>query len=399
MSLISKLLLQHISIPQLVGFILANLTGMFIVMLGYQFYCDIIPIFNQSDSFISQDYLILSKRIGPAASLSPNAQNFDEEEIQQLAKQHFVQDIAAFQTRQYIAEAQIAIQGKNILNSEIPLESLPDNFVDCPLQHWKYTQGSNVVPIIIPRTYLNMYNFGFAQARALPTIGDATLSLIQININIHGNGQRQSFQAKVVGVSNRINAILVPQQFMTFTNQKFAPNEKNQPNRLVIKTTQHPDQPIEPYLQQYGYQIQDQQLQNQKTTLFLQILLSTVITIGLIISLLSFIILILSIFLLVQKNQNKLQTLLLIGYTPQSVAKPYQLLTLTLNAIVYIAAIAAIAYLRSQYIHTITALSPTNNQNNILPAALLGLLLLTIVTLINSAVIQRKVNSISKNKP
>ena len=38
MKLVWKLLRRHISIPQLLGFVLANLAGMTIIMLGLQFY-------------------------------------------------------------------------------------------------------------------------------------------------------------------------------------------------------------------------------------------------------------------------------------------------------------------------------------------------------------------------
>lgn len=41
MSLVWKLLRQHISLPQLAGFFFANLCGMVIVLLSVQFYKDI----------------------------------------------------------------------------------------------------------------------------------------------------------------------------------------------------------------------------------------------------------------------------------------------------------------------------------------------------------------------
>ena len=67
MSLVWKLLRQHISIPQFVGFFFANLFGMFIVMLGVQFYRDVMPVFTAQDSFLSSDYLIVSNGMIPYA--------------------------------------------------------------------------------------------------------------------------------------------------------------------------------------------------------------------------------------------------------------------------------------------------------------------------------------------
>ena len=49
MSLVWKLLRQHISIAQFAGFFFANLFGMFIVLLGLQFYNDVKPLSNPEE--------------------------------------------------------------------------------------------------------------------------------------------------------------------------------------------------------------------------------------------------------------------------------------------------------------------------------------------------------------
>lgn len=49
MNLVWKLLRHHISIAQTAGFFFANLLGMFIVLLGFQFYHDVLPCFTAED--------------------------------------------------------------------------------------------------------------------------------------------------------------------------------------------------------------------------------------------------------------------------------------------------------------------------------------------------------------
>jgi hypothetical protein len=71
-----------------------------------------------------------------------------------------------------------------------------------------------------------------------------------------------------------------------------------------------------------------------KTTWFLKMVVGIVLTVGLIISVLSFYLLMLSIYLLLQKNTKKLENLLMIGFSPAAVARPYQVLTVALNAAV-----------------------------------------------------------------
>lgn len=69
MSLVWKLLRQHISVPQFIGFFFANLFGMIIVLLAFQFYRDVLPVFTADDSFMKADYLIMSKKIGTASTI------------------------------------------------------------------------------------------------------------------------------------------------------------------------------------------------------------------------------------------------------------------------------------------------------------------------------------------
>ena len=154
MKLIWKLLRQHISIPQFVGFFFANLIGMFIVMLGYQFSCDVLPVFTSEDSFMKADYMIVSKRIGTANTLSGRSNSFSNAEIDNLGGQDFVTRVGQFTTPSYKVSAQMGINGVNVLNSEIPIESVPDEFIDVSLNNWKYNEGDELVPIILPRSYI-----------------------------------------------------------------------------------------------------------------------------------------------------------------------------------------------------------------------------------------------------
>ena len=76
MNLVWKLLRQHISISQFAGFAFANLFGMLIVLFGFQFYQDVLPVFTQQDSFMKADYLIMSKKIGMGNTISGRTNSF-----------------------------------------------------------------------------------------------------------------------------------------------------------------------------------------------------------------------------------------------------------------------------------------------------------------------------------
>ena len=391
MELVWKLLRQHISIPQFAGFAFANLLGMLIVLFGFQFYHDVLPVFTQQDSFMKADYLIMSKKIGVGSTISGRTHTFSGSEIDDISSQKFVTKIGKFTSTEYKVDASMGVNGVNILNSELFFASVPDGFVDVSLKDWKYEDGSKEVPIILPRTYINMYNFGFAQSHSLPKISDGLMGMIDFQIFIQAGGKKEQFKGKVIGFSSRLNTILVPQAFMDWSNREFAPNDHSDPTRLIVEVGNPADENISKYLEDNGYEVETDKLDAEKTTYFLKMIVSMVMVIGLVISMLSFYILMLSIYLLVQKNSSKLENLLLIGYSPGKVAMPYFLLTMVLNVAVLIVAWCFLFFMRDVYMEFIEALYPHLEEGTMMPAILLGMVLFLLVTTLNIVAIRRKV--------
>ena len=391
MNLVWKLLRQHISIPQFAGFAFANLFGMLIVLFGFQFYQDVLPVFTQQDSFMKADYLIMSKKIGMGNTISGRTNTFSGSEIDDVSSQKFVKKVGKFTSTEYKVDASMGVNGVNVLNSELFFESVPDGFVDVPLKDWKYEPGAKEVPIILPRTYINMYNFGFAQSHSLPKISDGLMGMIDFHIFIQAGGKKEEFKGKVIGFSSRLNTILVPQAFMDWSNNEFAPDDHSDPTRLIVEVGNPADENITQYLDKNGYEVETDKLDAEKTTYFLRMMVSMVMIIGLVISVLSFYILMLSIYLLVQKNSSKLENLLLIGYSPANVSKPYQVLTMGLNVAVLVIAWVILFFLRSYYMDFIETLFPDIEDGTMMPAILLGMGLFLIVSILNIIAIRRKV--------
>ena len=394
MKLVWKLLRQHISWPQFVGFFFVNLFGMTIVLLGYQLYCDILPIFTANDSFLKADYLVVSKKIGMANALGQQHSGFSKDEIADLQAQPFVKGVGQFTSTAYKAEATMGVSGMKILNSELFFESVPDPFVDVSLDNWHYTPGDSLVPVILPRSYIAMYNFGFAQNHSLPKINEGLVGMIDLHIQVQGKGGQGYFKGKVIGFSSKLNTILVPQSFMTWSNSHFSPDSEMPPSRLILDVTNPADQRIGTYLEDHNYELEDNNLDAEKTTYFLKLMVTLVMGVGVVISALSFYVLLLSIYLLVQKNTTKLQNLLLIGYSPSRVALPYQMLTLVLNFAVLVASFSLLLMIRSYYIDIVETLFPDLPSTGVAPSLGIGLALFLFVTGINFAILWRKTISI-----
>ena len=335
-ALVWKLLRQHISIGQLAGFFLANLFGMMIVLLSVQFYKDIIPVFTEGDSFMKKDFIIATKKISTLGSFAGKNNTFSAEDIADLKKQSFTKTIGAFTPSQFKVSAGLGMQEAGIhLSTDMFFESVPDEFVDIKLDKWHFDEATHTIPIIIPRNYLNLYNFGFAQSRSLPKLSEGLMSLIQMDIMMRGNGRVEQYKGNIVGFSNRLNTILVPQSFMEWANKNFAPNAEAQPARLIIEVSNPADSSIAGYFQKKGY---------------------------------------------------------------ERVALPYQILTVGLNIVVLLLSIGLVTWLRSYYIESIRLLFPQLETGSLWAAIGMGILLFLIVSIINILAVKRKVLSIWMHK-
>ena len=400
MSLVWKLMRRHISMGQLAGFFFANLCGMVIVLLGIQFYQDVAPVFTEGDSFMKKDYLIVSKKVSTLGSFVGKSSTFSSNEIEEILDQPFTKEVGAFTPSQFKVSAGVGMEqiGLN-MSTAMFFESVPDKYVDVNLDEWHFEPGQEVVPIIIPRNYLNLYNFGFAQSRSLPQLSEGVMNLINLEVRISGGGRQNSYKGKIAGFSNRLNTILVPESFMVWANANYSDGSAyKEPSRLIVEVGNPTDDRIARFFKEHGYETEDDKLDAGKTTWFLKVVVGIVLAVGLIISILSFYILMLSIYLLLQKNSTKLENLLLIGYGPNRVALPYQILTIGLNACVLVLAIGVVLYVRTLYMDVVVQMFPSLGEGNVWLMMLIGILLFLGVSFFNVVAVKKKVASIWMRK-
>lgn len=408
MTLVWKLLRQHISTAQLLGFFLANLVGMLIILLALQIYVDTKALSKNTDILMREDFLIVSKKISSLAAITSKAPSFSATEIAELQNQPFVEELAPFSTSNFKVYAYFdAGRGQNF-GTQMFFEAVPDQFIDVQSKRWTYTPGDDFIPLILPKTYLDLYNYGFAQSRQMPRLSESILSSINLRIFIQGNGHRDEFNARIVGFSNRLQTILVPQAFLDYANPLYQnqpsdlnptssrQNSTKQPSRLILRLSNRADQSLATFLHERDYQTDADKLQDSQNHYLLNLFVTILLSVGLLISALSFYILMLSIFLLLQKNSRKLQNLLLIGFTVNRIARPYQTLTFVLNLAVAALALLILHFIRNAYIEQIAPLTSTANFPTLLPAALAALALLLLVTAFNTLAIQNKIRQLRK---
>ena len=396
MSLVWKLMRRHISLGQLAGFFFANLCGMVIVLLSIQFYQDVAPVFTEGDSFMKKDYIIVSKKVSTLGSFVGKSSTFSNAEIEEIEEQPFTRGVGEFTPSQFKVSTGVGMEQLGLnLSTAMFFESVPDKYVDTSLEGWQFEPGQEEIPIIIPRNYLNLYNFGFAQSRNLPQISEGVINMVNLEVRISGGGRMDTYKGKIAGFSNRLNTILVPESFMTWANTHYGENGiRKDPSRLIVEVNNPTDERIAQFFRERGYDTEDDKLDAGKTTWFLKVIVGIVLSVGLLISALSFYILMLSIYLLLQKNTTKLENLLLIGYGPNRVAFPYQSLTILLNAVVLVLSVGIVLYVRTLYLDLVEQMFPSLNAGSWWLMLVVGILLFVAVSMFNIMAIRKKVFSL-----
>ena len=390
MRLVWKLLRRHVSVLQLTGFFLTNLVGVAIILTAVQLYRDVRPLVEAPDSFLSNDFLVLTKEVGQVAV---GGTFFMRAELDSLAAQPFVESVGEFASARYSVVGGISFGGAGF-QTYMFFESVPDRFLDVESDRWQFADGDRLIPIILPRNYLNLYNFGFASTQGLPQVTEDLVQKVVMDIDVTGGGYRESFKGQIVAFSNRLNTILVPESFMEWSNARFADKPAADPSRVIIEVRNTADEAMAAYLTAHGYRIEGDNQSGGRASYFLRMAAGIVGGVGLLITVLSFFILMLSIFLLLQKNARKLEDLLLVGYTSAQVSRPYQMLTLGLNLLAVLCVIPVVACLRAKYITLAATFTETEIETGIFPTLLIGIALALGVTIVNAIAIRRKVDSL-----
>lgn len=368
---------------------------MTIVLAAVQFATDIIPMFTGSDSFMKPGQMVMAKHVSTVRTLTGKAPTFTQKEIADVRHQPFVSDVGTFTPSLFSVVATLGSQKLGVeFSTEMFFEAVPDAFMDVDISRWHWKEGDEEVPIVLPRNYLNLYNFGFASSQGLPALSESLVSMVKIRFILRGSAGRKDLTGRVVAFSKKLNTILVPQAFMDEMNTTLSPERKPEPSRLIVTVSNPADERIAEYLSNHSYETEADDAEAARTAHLLRIIISIVLVVGLIISALAFYVLLLSIFLLLQKNTEKIDTLLLIGYSPQAVARPYHLLTISLNTLVLILSVIIVLLLRGYYLPLFGQLYPSYSAASLSPALLTGVALYLLVTLLNYVAIRRKVMSV-----
>lgn len=392
MSLISKLLRKNTSPARLVGFALSNFIGLLIIGGAVMFYVDSRGIWEDDESVINTDYLVVNKKVTSASTLGDReSTRFSEADMADLSAQPWVRRVGEFSSSDFRVYASVS-QGGRGMETALFFESVPDSFVDIPSAEWRFESGQTIVPVMIPKDYLALYNFGFAGSAGLPQLSEQLLSGIPLKLYMRSEDGTRSMQmeGRIVGFSNRLNTVLVPDGFMQYANSRLGDSGHSAPSRLIIDVSSPGDVAIADYLSSHGWEVAGDK-SGSSAAYLLKVVVGIVMAIGTVITLLSLFVLMLSVSLLMEKNRTVIHRLLMLGAPLRKVGAPYSAMIWTGCGAAWVLSVGALIALRSIYAGALVGLGVTSG--GLLWGIGVGTLLALIVVAVNLAAVGRKIKS------
>jgi hypothetical protein len=324
------------------------------------------------------DYISISKNI---TNQNMGADNrFTPSDIEALKKQPFISDVAPLISNQFRAKASAG----NILpfSTDLFLESIDDAFIDTLPPGFKWQPGQVDVPIIFSSDYLEIYNV-FAPAQELPQLSQATIQSVNIMLECYSPGGVQTFRGHIVGLTDRVNSILVPKSFLTWANKHYGNAENPLASRLYIKTTDANSAELLNFLQQKDYRVNKDKTKFGRVKQVLQGVLSGMAVFSVLVILLAMLLFSFYLQLMIARSKDHLQLLITLGYSPLWLGK-----TVSQKWIPVYAGIIIVALLLTQLFHLIFRQGIFNGTELLPPliqgwVAILALLLFFICVITN----------------
>ena len=274
---------------------------------------------SQAES-LGSTFLIIGKKVTEKNMGNAAATVFTKSDIDSIRMAPQVEDVGTIASNHFPVYASMG--GRLTFATDLPLECVPDKFIDNLPGEWRWQPGSPNLPIIISSQFLDIYNYVFAPSQGLPQLSESSVKRIALNLEVGNGDNKEMFTAHVVGFSDRIGSVLAPKSFIDYGNQKFGkPGAADVTSQLIIKAKDPSDTRFASYLKQHDYTTNPENLRWSRMRSIVEVVTSATGVLALLLMGIGTLVFILFIELTIARAQHSLTLLLQIGYSPHYLSR------------------------------------------------------------------------------
>ena len=289
--------------------------------------------FGKDTEIIGANILVIQRKVTSSSTLNLTKTDFELEEIEQMKKEPFIEDVQAVVSNNFRVWLELNEKRIPPFKTDVFIQAVDKKFLDVKSDKWKWKEGDSFVPIIMPRDFIVMLNT-FMSASGIPQISDELALDIKFKLRI-SNGQKEEWvDSKIIGFTNEIPALLVPEEFMDYANANFSDGSEANITQVMIAGKEGEFGKLEAYMDEHGLESRNSQVVVSRLKSIVGTLFGVISGISVITVLLSGLVLIQYLQLLMTHNKYEIRTLLRLGYAPKGLINAFFRYFLKLFAII-----------------------------------------------------------------
>ncbi|MBK7128478.1 MAG: hypothetical protein IPM74_00660 [Crocinitomicaceae bacterium] len=315
------------------------LVGLTALLLSFQLILDVRKYHNTEAELFGPNSIVIQKKVTKFTSIGMNNTDFTSEDLEKLRNKSFIKDLAPFKSADFkVGVSEVPGDGLPSFYSDMFFQSIPDRFMDVKVD-WSWNQSAEYIPIVLPRDFIMLLNYGFAQSQGMNQISEELLMAARLSIHLQGNGKTHTMMGRVVGFSQKISSILVPESFLDYANTIYGSGNQISPNRVFITIEDDSYGELEALTEEMNLDISQGAIDMVKIKTIVTVVVGIFGIASLLILLLSLLGFIQYAQLMLAKVSWEIKTLIRLGYSVRTLVKTFVMQVLIAFGVVCILAI------------------------------------------------------------
>ena len=310
--MLNKLLFRNQERKQLVIAVIGSFLGITFLITSIHYLIKVNE-FGEGADILGPNTIIVQKKVSNLNTLNIAKTDFSRAEIESMKKEKFVLDIKPVISNNFDVSFETADPLVPRFRSDVFIQTVDPSFLDVKSNNWHWKEGDEFVPIILPRDFLVMLNT-FMSASGIPQVSDDLAKQIKFRFTLSNANGKEWVDARIIGFTNEVASILVPETFMDYGNKKYGEETEAKITQIMISSKENGFGLVEEMVKTKHLESKSSQMIVGRLKSMVGTLILVVLGISILAVFLSGLVLIQYAQLLMSRNAYEVRTLLRIGY-------------------------------------------------------------------------------------
>ncbi len=321
--MLNKLLFRNQDRVQLVIAMIGAFLGITFLITSIHYLIKVSE-FGEGTDILGPNTIIVQKRVTESNLLGLAKTYFDEDELQTMRELSFIEEVKPVISNNFPVYFETKDTRIPKFGTDIFIQTVDPKFIGSSANSWDWKEGDASVPIIMPRDFLVMLNT-FASANNIPQVSEELAKKVKFKLTIRNedNSQSEAHYANIIGFTSSVSAILVPESFMVYGNDKYSDGSEEKITQIMISGKEGEFGRVEEYMTKKGLESHESQMAIGRLKSIVGTLFLVVLGISVIAVFVSGLVLIQYMQLLITRSVYEVRTLMRIGYHPNNIIRKF----------------------------------------------------------------------------